>query len=434
MLNSLEEFETPISVHDDAAPLPVQNEKGQGHLKDANRTIIRQQLAVIEEQRQKVLFQMLGITLHELNQPLTSLLGNIELMALNQDRPDRLKENIRRVEEAGKRFSGIIRKIQNIRQGRALSEPQELNLMKSGRELRLLVLSAERKVSDTIATVMDRFDDVTLVFEESVRTDTQLADHGHIDMVLMDAAYAVQNELIIEQIKEQNLAIPILAVIDSDVENRAFELIRRGVDDYCGLEELTHRTALQALKNLKEKADVGHLLNVALQDLANMSIQDEHTGLFQRKYFRDALEREMIKVKRKDIICAVCKLDMGDYMAVADEGHNGDKTHMAKRISDVICQTLGENCLVCRYSSESFAFILADTTLNGALETCDSLRKRIESHLLQNVGTDDHAMIYMGVAQLCPDTVCPVNELLAKIDKATRHARETGHSPVSFFE
>ncbi|MBT3387786.1 MAG: response regulator, partial [Desulfobacula sp.] len=49
-------------------------------LKKANKKILVQQESVIEEERLKVLLQLSGATAHELNQPLTVLLGNIEIL------------------------------------------------------------------------------------------------------------------------------------------------------------------------------------------------------------------------------------------------------------------------------------------------------------------------------------------------------------------
>ncbi|MBW2609389.1 MAG: response regulator [Deltaproteobacteria bacterium] len=83
-------------------------------LKHANKKILEQQKAVIEEERLKVLLQMAGATAHDLNQPLMALLGNIELMVMNKDKPEKLYQHLSRVEEAGTRISEIVKKIQGI--------------------------------------------------------------------------------------------------------------------------------------------------------------------------------------------------------------------------------------------------------------------------------------------------------------------------------
>lgn len=80
-------------------------EKMNAELRKANEKILKQQKAVIEEERLKVLLQMAGATAHELNQPLMALLGNIELMEMNDDIPEKLAKYTTRIKEAGVRIS-----------------------------------------------------------------------------------------------------------------------------------------------------------------------------------------------------------------------------------------------------------------------------------------------------------------------------------------
>jgi len=67
------------------------------------------------KERLKVLMQMAGATAHEMNQPLTELIGNIDLLALDKDDPDALQELIENIRDAGKRIAETVYKIQNLR-------------------------------------------------------------------------------------------------------------------------------------------------------------------------------------------------------------------------------------------------------------------------------------------------------------------------------
>ncbi|MBC8179071.1 MAG: PAS domain S-box protein [Desulfobacteraceae bacterium] len=84
-------------------------------LEEANQKILEQQESVMEEERLKVLLQMAGATAHELNQPLMVLLGNIELMRMKKNTPERFERYMDTIEEAGKHMSRIVKKIQHIR-------------------------------------------------------------------------------------------------------------------------------------------------------------------------------------------------------------------------------------------------------------------------------------------------------------------------------
>ena len=84
-------------------------------LKKANQKILEQQKSLIDKERHKVLLQMAGATAHELNQPLMTLLGYIDLMKIYKDDSEKLIQYTDKIKEAGLNISDIVKKIQNIR-------------------------------------------------------------------------------------------------------------------------------------------------------------------------------------------------------------------------------------------------------------------------------------------------------------------------------
>ena len=84
-------------------------------LKKANQKILEQQKSVIEKEQLKVLLQMAGATAHELNQPLMTLLGYIDLMKIYKDDNKKLIGHTDKIKESGLKIADIVRKIQNIR-------------------------------------------------------------------------------------------------------------------------------------------------------------------------------------------------------------------------------------------------------------------------------------------------------------------------------
>lgn len=86
-----------------------------GELKRANARILKQQETIIKEERIKALLELAGATAHELNQPLTVLLGNIELLGINKNSPEKLDRYLAKIEGAGERIAKTISKIQNLK-------------------------------------------------------------------------------------------------------------------------------------------------------------------------------------------------------------------------------------------------------------------------------------------------------------------------------
>ena len=109
------------------------------------------------------------------------------------------------------------------------------------------------------------------------------------------------------------------------------------------------------------------------------SNQDSLTGLANRRYFLQHLEREVAFAKRHSRALSLAMLDIDHFKAVNDtHGHNaGD---------EVLCQlaargkaTIRAEDLLARYGGEEFAVVLRDTGPHGAMVMAERLRRAIST-------------------------------------------------------
>ncbi len=91
-----------------------QREQTEEKLRKANQKILEHQKAVVKEERLNTLLQMAGATAHELNQPLMILMGNVEMINLEFEDPKKLKKRLNSIEDAAKRITEAVKKIQQI--------------------------------------------------------------------------------------------------------------------------------------------------------------------------------------------------------------------------------------------------------------------------------------------------------------------------------
>ncbi len=137
--------------------------KNLRELETANQKILEQQRSIIEEERLKVLLQMAGATAHELNQPLMALLGNIELMELNRDKPEKFSRSIAMVQEAGRRISDIVRKIQTIRHDQVISYTENSSIIQLDQALKILAVEDSDEDYDLIVSALREHPEISLV-------------------------------------------------------------------------------------------------------------------------------------------------------------------------------------------------------------------------------------------------------------------------------
>ena len=83
-------------------------------LQDKKETNPEQQKSAGKEERLNALFKILRDEAHDLNQPLMSLQGNIDLMKLSLNKPEKLVTCMKRVEITGDTMAYTVKKIQEI--------------------------------------------------------------------------------------------------------------------------------------------------------------------------------------------------------------------------------------------------------------------------------------------------------------------------------
>lgn len=88
----------------------------EDELREFNKTLMEHQEMKIDQERLKVLLEMAGATAHELNQPLMTLLGTIELIHMTQKLPEEILNFFKNIEKSARRIAEIVSKIQKIRQ------------------------------------------------------------------------------------------------------------------------------------------------------------------------------------------------------------------------------------------------------------------------------------------------------------------------------
>nr|WP_277350594.1 GGDEF domain-containing protein [Novosphingobium olei] len=169
------------------------------------------------------------------------------------------------------------------------------------------------------------------------------------------------------------------------------------------------------------------LSNIALREkLRTQSLRDPLTGLYNRRYMEDALERFVSLGARGGGSTAVIMLDLDNFKHLNDEhGHaKGDAV-----LRDVAAQMVGAlrpTDVLCRYGGEELLAILPDCSLEDAADKAELLRERIE--LLSEV----HACAIsasLGVAAV-PEAATTASDVVPIADAALYAAKKSGKNRV----
>jgi diguanylate cyclase (GGDEF)-like protein len=186
--------------------------------------------------------------------------------------------------------------------------------------------------------------------------------------------------------------------------------------------------------NFRNEMEQRHLdLLAAARKIERLSLTDELTGCYNRRYLEQGIRQELDRGRRSSHSLAIVLCDIDNFKSVNDRyGHVfGDQvlTELAARMRDVIRHDVD---WIARYGGEEFVIVLPETTLKGA----DSLAGRIRSSLSsQAFITEDGelnvtASFGVTAVQLEPDLDVSFDDLFSKADRLLYRAKADGRDLI----
>ncbi len=161
---------------------------------------------------------------------------------------------------------------------------------------------------------------------------------------------------------------------------------------------------------------------------------DPLTSLYSRRYFVDALAREMARGQRYELRLGLLVLDLDGFKAINRIGFDaGDAVlvELAERIRAVVRSA----DIPCRIGGDEFAVILPESGLDGAEQLYLRLRALLAAEPIIHVG---HAGISAGAAELRreddPDPDLSKNPLFHRADQAQVRAKDWGKGRIAWGE
>lgn len=171
------------------------------------------------------------------------------------------------------------------------------------------------------------------------------------------------------------------------------------------------------------------------ESLRQASIRDVLTGLYNRRFFDESSEREMLRALRQQAKgdhagLALMMVDIDHFKHFNDlHGHEvGDQ--VLREVAQVLqSQTRGSD-VAARYGGEEFTIVLADITEQLALARAQRVREEVELLVLHAAGKDlGTVTISIGLAHF-PIHGNTIEALLQAADKALYKAKNGGRNRV----
>jgi diguanylate cyclase (GGDEF)-like protein len=173
------------------------------------------------------------------------------------------------------------------------------------------------------------------------------------------------------------------------------------------------------------------LFNVRLrQSLRELSIRDALTGLHNRRFAEEVLDKEFARARRSGVPFSVLMMDIDHFKRFNDShGHEaGDR--VLKEVGLLIAREFREGDVGCRFGGEEFLVLLHETGADEAFERADHFRQVLRSVPVVHAGEVlGPVTISIGVAEAPRDGASP-QAVVAAADAALYRAKADGRDRV----
>jgi diguanylate cyclase (GGDEF)-like protein len=204
-------------------------------------------------------------------------------------------------------------------------------------------------------------------------------------------------------------------------------LLRRVAERSAQLE--VARTALDL--EIKKRIWAEHDLLHANRRLHDQAMRDSVTGLYNRGFLEESLDREKVRANRHGHTLAVMMIDVDHFREFNDTlGHTAGDA-ILRSVGQCVASLSRAEDLVARYDGDEFALMMANASRQIVWQRADLIRQRARS---LEIGGNDHQLgpisLSVGIA-VFPEDGASTEAVLQAADRALISSRQAGRNGVA---
>lgn len=275
--------------------------------------------------------------------------------------------------------------------------------------MKILVVDDSKTIRQVVAECLKTMGH-EVTYAESGEACLQYVEQDDVDLILMDVEMpgisGVDTTKAIRRLKGEDW-FPIIFLTTKTDDDSFANGILAGGDAYLPkpLNPLRLQLtviAMERIYQMRQKLQAAQkALQMANKELEHLSLNDQLTGLANRRHFDLALDKFFALAKRNKSPLSLIICDI-DYFKVYNDsyGHQqGD--HCLSEVAKAIgSQVRRATDLACRYGGEEFTILLPDTDLQGAKIVAEHLKTAVADSQIPHQGSKvaEHVTLSLGVA------------------------------------
>ncbi len=163
--------------------------------------------------------------------------------------------------------------------------------------------------------------------------------------------------------------------------------------------------------------------------LYQYTIRDGLTGLFNKKYLLEMLDKEFLRAQKSRQSFSVMMIDIDFFKKVNDSyGHiAGDRVLI--KVAEMVKNYIQETDCAARFGGEEFSILLPETKLEGASFIAERVRLAVQGLVFTEGSKEITVSVSIGVAEIAASMKSGL-ELLNKADEKLYVAKNSGRNKV----
>ncbi len=290
----------------------------------------------------------------------------------------------------------------------------------------LLVLDADNRIVDINPAARDIF---------GIGTDTAIGQP--IESLLVQHPPLIQAGDNLENLAQEFTLVTEAVPVERTYELRVSPITSHGARAtgyLLAIREITSRKKAQQALQLANQQLEEKIMQVETlkEELREQAIRDDLTGLYNRRYLHETLQRELNRAIRENYPLSLVMVDVDHFKLVNDEfGHPvGDL--VLKSLADQLTTNARSSDIVCRYGGEEFIAVLPHTSVEVAAQRAEEWRLSFAASCVEIFQAEIQATISLGIAEY-PRHGQTSAELIAAVDRALYLAKTRGRNRVEVF-
>ena len=169
-------------------------------------------------------------------------------------------------------------------------------------------------------------------------------------------------------------------------------------------------------------------LEIAKSELEQLAITDGTTGLYNYRFFKIQLAREMLRGKRYKQPVSLLMIDIDNFKLINDQHGHPTGNEVLYALSDLMVKHVRSVDLVARYGGEEFGIVLPSTRKSDALVVAEKIRQLVEKSSFANGLVN--ITITIGVSAF-PEDGRDEEQLVYRADQALLRAKQSGKNRIA---